>query len=952
VSAGPTPDSTARDRIAELFARALERPPADRAGYLRDACGGAPELAAEVASLLAAHDAAGGFLDTAAARAASATPAEAAAGRRIGPFRLLREIGRGGMGVVFLAEREEGGFAQRVAVKLVKRGMDTDAILGRFLRERQILAALDHAHVARLLDGGVTEDGQPYFALEYVDGVPLTTYCDERRLGVDERLRLFEDACRAVQHAHGKLVVHRDLKPSNMLVTADGQLKLLDFGVAKLLGEDDASVVTRTGERLLTPRYGAPEQMRGEAVTTATDVYALGVVLYELLTGRLPHGEVPDGPALAEVVCEVAPPPPSAVVRSDAAAASARRLSPTRLARRLRGDLDTLVLTALRKEPDRRYASAHALAEDVRRHRVGLPVTARPDTLRYRTLKFVRRHRAGVAAVAVAAAALVGGLAMSVWQARIAARERDLARAEEAKARAVQEFLVGLFRGADPAEARGQEITARELLDRGAERVESQLSTQPAVQGALLHTIGTISESLGRLDQAQALQERALEVLSRTHGADHPQVASALEGLASLRAQRGDYQGAEEYGRRALGLRRLHPGDTIELAASMEALANVLTTRARLPEAEALFREALAMRQRRLGPDHPDSAVTLSQLGNLLQAKGDYAGAVAHHRQAIRVRERALGAVHPEIATAQTDLGAALLAAGDVVGAEKAHRDALAANQRLFGEQHPAVLRSLEHLAATLHSAGDLRGAEESYRRALALRRKLLGDRHTDVAITLTNLGSALAEQGRYPEAMPLFAEALAIQEAATGDETRVAHTLRRQAAAMVEQGRAAEARPVIERAIAILRARYPADHPLVARNTALLGDIHAALGQREAAETLYRQALDVQRRTLPAAHVSTIGTLLGLGELLGAHGRAAEAEPLLRDALRQAEQSLPEGHWRRGDVESALGDCLARLGREREARPLLERGHARLRAVLGDGHPATRRARGRLDGA
>ncbi len=339
--------------------------------------------------------------------------------RRVGPYRLLRELGRGGMGVVYLAERVEGGFEQRVVIKLIKRGMDSDAILRRFLRERQILAGLEHVNVARLFDGGVTDDGQPYFAMEYVDGKPLTAYCDERGLAVEQRLRLFEDACRAVQHAHGKLVVHRDLKPSNMLVTSEGQLKLLDFGIAKLLvEEDDATALTQAGTRLLTPDYAAPEQVRGEPVTTATDVYALGVVLYELLTGRLPYdGDRRGRTDVARAVCEVEPRPPSLAVASQ-----------PRLAKRLRGDLDTIVLKALSKEPSRRYASAEALAEDVRRHLAGHPVQARRDTMAYVAAKFVRRHKVGVAAAAVVTLSLLLGLVGTTWQAAVAARERDRAR--------------------------------------------------------------------------------------------------------------------------------------------------------------------------------------------------------------------------------------------------------------------------------------------------------------------------------------------------------------------------------------------------------------------------------------------------------------------------------------------------------------------------------------------
>src|SRR5262245_8366923 len=493
------------DRVARIFGEALERPAAERRAFLDAACASAPELRAEAESLLAAHEQAGGFLDEidtareAALLDATAEP-EPPEGRRVGPYRLLREVGRGGMGVVYLAERVEGGFEQRAAIKLVKRGMDTDAILRRFLRERQILAGLEHASVARLLDGGVTDDGHPYFAMEYVDGEPLTVYCENRQLGIEARLRLFEEACRAVQHAHGKLVVHRDLKPSNMLVTGEGRLKLLDFEIAKLLTEDDdatAITLTQVGTRVLTPDYAAPEQVRGEPVTTATDVYALGVVLYELLAGRLPHGgERRSLGEMARAICEEEPRAPSM-----AAAAQPRR------ARELRGDLDTVVLKALSKEPSRRYASAEALAEDIRRFLSGHPVRARRDTVGYVVTKFVRRHKVGVAAATVAVLSLLLGLAGTAWQAAVAARERDRARLEAERAEKVKEFLVGLFKASDPAESTGEAITARELMDRGAERIEKELAGHPSLQAELFEIVAGISHELGRYEQARSLAE-------------------------------------------------------------------------------------------------------------------------------------------------------------------------------------------------------------------------------------------------------------------------------------------------------------------------------------------------------------------------------------------------------------------------------------------------------------
>ncbi len=549
-------------RVTGIFGEAIELTPGERGAFLDAACGAATDLRAELESLLSAYEQAGGFmealdLERGAALLEAAADVEPSR-RRIGPYRLLRELGRGGMGVVYLAERAEGGFEQRAVIKLIKRGMDSDAILQRFLRERQILAGLEHVNVARLFDGGVTDDGQPYFAMEYIDGEPLTAYCEERALSVEQRLRLFEDGCRAVQHAHGKLVVHRDLKPSNMLVTSEGELKLLDFGIAKLLGEeDDATALTQAGMRVLTLDYAAPEQVRGEPVTTAADVYALGVVLYELLTGRRPYdAERRSRVDVARAVCEVEPRPPSLAVASQ-----------PRLAKRLRGNLDTIVLKALAKEPSRRYASAEALAEDVRRHRAGHPVQARRETMAYVSAKFVRRHRVSVAAASVATLFLLLGLVGTTWQAAVASEERDRARLEAERAETVKEFLVGLFKASDPVESKGETITARELLDRGTDRIENELAGHDALQAELFETVAHISYSIGLYDRVRTLGERSVEHTRRAYGADHPQVAEALHTLGWMLHGSGNYPAAEDVARQSLAQRRrLLPPDSPELA--------------------------------------------------------------------------------------------------------------------------------------------------------------------------------------------------------------------------------------------------------------------------------------------------------------------------------------------------------------------------------------------------
>ncbi|MGH7472284.1 MAG: serine/threonine protein kinase, partial [Longimicrobiales bacterium] len=506
------------DRINELFHGALEREPRDRDLFLRAACADDASLYHEVHALLAAEAAAQRALGGMVSDAVTSLLDTSMEGKPVGPYRVVREIGHGGMGAVYLAERVDGQFEQQVALKLIKQGMDTEQFLRRFRAERQILARLQHPHIARLLDGGIDHDGRPYFALEYVAGEPIDRYCDARGLAVDDRLALFVDACRAVMYAHGNLVVHRDLKPAHILVTEDGQVRLLDFGIAKVLREDEeaSAGLTQVGIRALTPAYASPEQVRGEAVGTSTDVYSLGVILYELLTGARPYDVEQRSPAEVErVVCHTEPERPSTkVLHSWGASAQAAQtfgrahgVDVTRARRRLTGDLDVICLKALQKDPARRYPSVEALLEDIRRNLAGLPVLARPDAIGYRLAKFAGRHRVGLMGTA-ATLVLIASVA-AFYTVRLS-NERDRAQQEAAKAEQVATFLRGLFEVSDPSESRGQTVTARELLDQGAQRIERELASQPVVRAAMMRVIGDVYHSLGLHTSAKPLLERAL----------------------------------------------------------------------------------------------------------------------------------------------------------------------------------------------------------------------------------------------------------------------------------------------------------------------------------------------------------------------------------------------------------------------------------------------------------
>jgi len=727
--------------------------------------------------------------DAAGAGAAEPPPAGE---RRVGPYLLMRELGHGGMGTVYLAVRADEHFHKRVAVKIVRGGGGSEAVVRYFKRERQILAGLDHPNIAKLLDGGTTDDGLPYFVMEYVEGQRIDAYCDERRLATVERLRLFQVVCAAVQYAHRNLIVHRDLKPGNIIVTPDGVPKLLDFGIATLLDSAAASAAAPTATALaLTPEYASPEQARGEPITTASDVYSLGVILYELLTGQRPYRLKTRQPLeVLRAVCDQEPEKPSTAVgrmrvqaargtETDAATpdtavavSATREGTPARLERKLRGDVDNILMMALRKEPPRRYTSVEAFSEDIRRYLEGLPVHARKATPAYRAGKFVRRHTAGVAAAAAVGVLLVGfTVAMAVQSARVA-RERDLAEkertvAQQERATAQREretaqrisaFLVDLFRISDPSQARGQTITAREILDRGTAKIRTELQDQPQVRATLMDTMGDVLASLGLYDRAIPLLEEALQARKAALGADHLDVAASLSHLATLRLDTGDYVGAETLHREALAIRRKRLGNEHpDVAASLDSLAGAVHEKGDYAAAEGFYREALVMRRKLLGNDHPDVARTLNNLSTVLFGNGDYAGAESLQREALALKRKLLGNEHPHVANGLNNLAALLRAKGDYAGAEALHREVVALQRKLVGDEHPRMAMSLASYADTLCRDKKPAEAEPLAREALAIFRKALPKGHPYIAETESVLGGCLALSGRYPEAEALL---------------------------------------------------------------------------------------------------------------------------------------------------------------------------------------------------
>ena len=891
--------SIAWRQLQDVFEAAAAMEPAARPVFLDQQCAGDPLLRQQIDSLLLHYDADPNRLDAAVDGALAATPLAPPpmAGQRLGPYRIEREIGQGGMGVVYLAMRDDEVYRKQVAIKVLRAGFGGGSMLARFRSERQILAQLDHPNIARLLDGGATESGVPYLVMEYVAGEPITEWCAKRSLTVAQKLELFRKVCGAVQYAHARLVVHRDLKPSNILVTEDGTPKLLDFGIAKLLGGEGETPftmpVTEADFRLMTPEYASPEQVRGEPVTTSCDVYALGVVLYELLTGRRPF-----------------------TFENRTAREIERRItSETPASPGAGNDLDNIVLLALDKDPARRYASADQLDEDLARHLDGRPVVARPATFRYRAAKFVRRHRAGVAAAAAFVVVLVAfGVAMAVTAARLA-RERDRAVAAERESRQIASFLGDIFDVSNPGEQRGRTITAQEILDQGAARIQGELADQPLVQATLMDTIGKVYQNLGLFDAARAQLERSVALRRTALGPDAIETLQARNDLAEIDRQQSRFDVAEKAHRAVLAAReaRLPPGDP-KIAESLNNIGLLLHQRNRDKEAEPLLRRALDIRRRALGDRDLETTVTMSNLGQTLKTEGRLDEAEAIYRETLDIRRAAFGADHPRTLNSEYVLATLLGEKGNHAEAERMLRDVLASRCKVLGDRHPETASTLNNLASLLQDQGRLDEAEPLYRESLSIERERAGERSNTVAISLNNLASLLEARGDGRAAEPLYRESLAIREELFGVKSastaRARHNLGR---VLIAVGRTAEGERDVRQALDTRRATLGPDHPDVAISLVVLASLERTRRELPAAEAKYREAVSIRMKRFGAANPQTAQAQVGLAEVLIDRGNAGEAESLLNAAMPVLRKTLAPGHADLTRAEAALTRCRAR---------------------------------------
>lgn len=844
------------EQLSRLFDAVVEAPKDEREALIRWGCEGDEDLESELRQLLAA-DSTGdpdGFVSGVIAAEAAHITGPSLQGHRLGAWAIEEPIGEGGMGTVYRARRADGEYEATAAIKLVRGGVPSPTLNERVRSERQILAGLSHPGVAQLLDGGTTEDGTPYLVLEHVDGLPITECCDERGLDVDARLRLFLKVCDAVTYAHGALVAHRDLKPSNILVTAEGEPKLLDFGIAKLVDTVSEGDVTQS-YGLMTPAYASPEQVLGQRAGVAADIYSLGVLLFELLTGHLPietRGLTPPQVA-AKITTEVPP-----LLSATATAGRRRRLS---------GDLDAIVSRALRKEPERRYDSVAALGDDIRLHLEGLPINTRRDDWAYRTSKALKRNAGVVSAGMLLLIVMVTFFINAIVQSRAVARERDRTAAERETAVRVSQFLEDLLTEADPNQATSLDMTAREVLDRGAQQVMSGLQDEPTIQASLATVMGRVYNAVGEYDAAEPLLDSAVAVLRRESDATPDQLGDALIERASLAYSLGDYQRSFDLSEEALATyQEVAEGDDVRLASAYDWLGANSTELGRLDDAERYTREMVEM-YRRIDPEpNEDLASAMTSYTDVLRAVGKVDLAVEVGEEALAMTREVYGPNHLEVAFALNQMASSLRAAGRYEEAVPLVEEGLAIRRANFDGPHVEVAASLGNLANVYLAVGRNEEAEAARRESDRMLRTIFPEPHPYTAASSNSLASLLAQLGEYDEAIPLFEESIELH-----------------------------------------REVFPAGHPNLAFPLTGLGRIYLAQDRFAEAEPLLREAYEIRSNGLPEGHWEVAPSALELGRALDGLGRETEAEAYLQKAYDILMDNFGSDDTRTAEARDAL---------------------------------------------
>ncbi len=840
-------------RVNALLLEAMAQPAHRRSEFVAERCQGDRRLQAEVEAAMGADTSILHSLERSLHELHEAGQETLCPGERVGAYEIVEEIGRGGWGAVYLAQRADGEFERRVALKVLKRGIDSDEMVRRFHTERQILAQLQHPNIAQLYEGGTTEDHRPYLVMEHVAGRSIDRYCEEEELDHLARIELFLKVCAAVQVAHQNLVVHRDLKPSNILVDEAGEPKLLDFGIAKLLGPEvgDGDASTLPGARLMTPEYASPEQIRGDAITTASDVYSLGVLLYRLLSGVTPYPRAVTLVEVYDAVCEREPPAPSRALAnrlSEKRAGAVSGIEARRLVRRLSGDLDSIVLHALAKKPGERYPSIDQLARDLCCYLKGHPVAARRGTTLYRAGKFLRRHARAVS-VAVLVLALLIGYAVD----RQIQQERT--EAQRQRAEKVSAFLVELFDLSSLSSEKGRTVRALDVLDRAADKIDREMVDEPGLQAALRLTIGTGYRDLDEIQPAEYLLDQSLDFRRRDPHTSTSDLAESLQALGTLEFKRGRYREGRQLYREALAINRrlLASEEQQRLAVNRINMMSLVLMETGQPEQTLpLLKEVLAII---IGQEGEESQWAASVEGNLALTyyyAARYEESEYWLRRALDISLRVLDEDHSQVAAERCNLATVLKKLGRPEEAEPLYRQVVASYRRRLGESHPAIARVLNHQAEVLMHRGELAAAERLARQATEMWRREMGEDHLSWSGVHSVLGATLRLQGRLTEAETLAREALQLRLEVLGEEsTSVAEARLDLARTLLAQGKAPEALGEAWMATETLRGPFAADSAEVALAEAVLGAILAATGQRE-------RALELLERSSPRVRAST----------------------------------------------------------------------------------------------
>ncbi len=865
-----------------------------------------------------------------------ATNQESSAGL-IGPYRLLEKLGEGGMGQVWLAE-QTAPVKRHVALKLIRSGAYDHAVARRFESERQALAIMEHPTIAKVFDAGSTHSGQPYLVMEYVPGMSITEYCDQKRLSIRERLELFNLVCDGVQHAHQKAIIHRDLKPSNILVVElDGRPapRIIDFGIAKATSEfvGKQAQLTRDGSPMGTPGYMSPEQANpglGD-VDTRTDVYSLGVILYELLTGAHPFDasrwqKQPFDEVLRQIREKDPPNPSTRLIEEEETStvtAKMRRVEPKQLVSLLRGDLDWITMKAMEKDRARRYGTPAELAADVTRYLHHEAVVARPATAIYRLQKYVRRHRVGVAGVAILAVLIIAFAVMQAVQLRRITRERD-------RADRISQFMTHMFQISDPSEARGNSVTAREILDQASKDIDSGLEHDPEMQAQMMDVMGTVYDNLGLYRRAEVLAQRSLDIYRRTLGEKNYRTMRAANNLGNILYDEGRYPESEKLYRETLETRRELLGpEHLETLMSMNNLANSLFEEGHYAESEKLYRDALDIARRVLGSEHRQTVIQMGNLVNVLAAQGRNAEAETLCREVLEVRGRTLGPEHQDTLRSMNDLSATLMLEGKYADAEKLNRQTLDVRSRVLGAQHPETLLSTYNLAGSIHDQGRLAEAEKLYREVSVAQQKILGSDNVDTLRSRGDLGATLSDEGQYVEGEKLLREVLEIERRVLGPEhPETLRSLANLADTLKQAGRYSESEKLGREALETLKRVLGTEHPQTLTSIHNLATTLQAEGEYSEAGKLCGEVLEVRRRVLGPNHPDTAASIYCLARNAALQRENNVAISLLREAVghglpQQAAQGMEKDVSFRGLQKDARFEELVSEIRQHNAGPL-----------------------------